>query len=292
MSISIFLCILISQFAGGPSEASARYALRRSPRITDLTGSVTRSAYSASSGGCAREGCACGVPPELLQDSLGSPLAYVSLNVQVRQMGPLNAAACNHTDLTLTDMLVGTDQVVDPASLQNTAMSSRKLSRPIPDTSESIGMFSNGQNCGRWVEITHGVKCMRGKTDPSRQPPVVCGVDASFGDPRFNYAADSKTGTKTYALVADGCSDDNFWCAQRSVLADNLAVKSSLPVSLPKYHLQSPSWVRKSVLASQSCALRCTDVWSRINQYNRLPCMDDVRIQHCCAHYRRSRSSG
>lgn len=203
----MFVCVLLAHLIVWPSDAHARHLLRKGPVISDLTGNIARAAYSTPYSGCDDESCACGVPPELLQDLHGAPLAYVALNVQVRDMG------CTTTPCMSKLRLVDRSACLNTRlPMQNTGMASRKLSRPIRASSKEIGMFNNGNNCGRWVEITYQESCVGDESAGASQPPVVCGVDAVFGDPRIYYAPDSKTGIKAYALVADGCADNTYWC--------------------------------------------------------------------------------
>lgn len=95
--------------------------------------------------------------------------------------------------------------------VQNTGM---RRKRPLSTNGAKgdTGMFDNGRNCGRWIEITLNENCVDGNSAALQKRPVVCGVDASLGNPRVNFAPDSTTGTRIYAIVADSCHDDTYWC--------------------------------------------------------------------------------
>jgi hypothetical protein len=145
------------------------------PPITDFTSSLPRQAFATYFDGCNSEGCGCGVPPELLSDAVGQPVPYVALNVQ------------------------------------NTPIDVAKLSRPIPQISPERGMYNNGENCGRWVEIIYRENCVGHGHDVHSSTPIVCGVNALAGNPFANYAKTPLSGTTIYAVVADSCQDNNYW---------------------------------------------------------------------------------
>jgi hypothetical protein len=159
------------------SSAVAGRRLLLNPPIKDLSSSTLRDAYATWFDGCYVEGCGCGVPPELLVDLEGNRVPYVALNVQ------------------------------------NSDIYSGKLSRPINDKA-TLGLYNNGKNCGRWIEITYGENCVNHGHEVKANPPIVCGVNAFTGSPLQNFQKDGKTGTKAYAVVADSCQDGNFWCRE------------------------------------------------------------------------------
>jgi Cellulose binding domain len=77
------------------------------------------------------------------------------------------------------------------------------LPRPIPaaDASE-IGMFDNGLNCGRWVQVTIGNYCT-GVNDGAPNEPFC--RDGSWVSDQYN-------GATLDFVVADSCDDGNAWC--------------------------------------------------------------------------------
>lgn len=151
--------------------------LLANPPIADLSSAAGRMAYATYFDGCYSEGCGCGVPPELLVDLNGAPVPYVALNVQ------------------------------------NTDIYTGPVTRPISDKG-TLGLYNNGKNCGRWVEITYGDNCVGHGHDVKANPPIVCGVNAFKDSPLQNFQPDEKSGTKAYALVADSCQDGNYWCRE------------------------------------------------------------------------------
>jgi hypothetical protein len=145
------------------------------PVIEDFFNESPRGAFSTLFEGCQAQMCACGVPPELLQDEEGNPVPFVALNVQN------------------TDML---DAVID---------------RPYPEDSGKVGMFINGRNCGRWIEITFLENCNGWEHEAHHDPPGICGVNAYEVDPMTNYNRDGYSGNKAYAVVADSCQEGSYW---------------------------------------------------------------------------------
>lgn len=80
---------------------------------------------------------------------------------------------------------------------------STMLSRPIAVQNVSkIGMFSNGLNCGRWVQVTIGNYCTGINDGAQNQPFCRNG----------NWVADQYNGATLNMLVADSCQDGNAWC--------------------------------------------------------------------------------
>lgn len=94
------VCLLVVNLAGWPTAAQARHWLRKQPAVTDLTGSITRAAYSSWYDGCQDGSCACGIPSDLLKDLNGQAIPYVALNVQVRKV-TFNASASMSPTLEL-----------------------------------------------------------------------------------------------------------------------------------------------------------------------------------------------
>lgn len=75
--------------------------------------------------------------------------------------------------------------------------------RPIPASDASImGMFDNGLNCGRFVQVTVGDYCTG--TNDGAQNEAFC-RNGSWVSDQFNGA------TLTF-VVADSCGDSNAWC--------------------------------------------------------------------------------
>jgi hypothetical protein len=79
-----------------------------------------------------------------------------------------------------------------------------------------MGMFQNGKNCGRWVEITFTSNCVGHGHDSHKEPPDICGVNPYEQDVESHYKADGISSHKAYAVVADSCQDNNYWCAKPS----------------------------------------------------------------------------
>jgi hypothetical protein len=77
------------------------------------------------------------------------------------------------------------------------------LPRPIPaaDASE-IGMFDNGLNCGRWVQVTIGNYCT-GVNDGAQNEPFCR---------NGSWISDQYNGAALDMVVADSCDDGNAWC--------------------------------------------------------------------------------
>ena len=88
-------------------------------------------------------------------------------------------------------------------NVQNSPGVYSNLPRPIPaaDASE-IGMFDNGLNCGRWVQVTIGNYCT--------------GVNDGAPDEPFcrngSWVSDQYNGATLDFVVADSCDDGNAWC--------------------------------------------------------------------------------
>jgi hypothetical protein len=88
-------------------------------------------------------------------------------------------------------------------NVQNSPGVYTNLPRPIPaaDASE-IGMFDNGLNCDRWVQVTIGDNCIGTNTGAAGQPFCTPGT----------LEADQFNGATLDMVVADSCDDDNAWC--------------------------------------------------------------------------------
>jgi hypothetical protein len=80
---------------------------------------------------------------------------------------------------------------------------STMLPRPIPSQYASeIGMFDNGLNCGRWVQVTIGDYCTGVNDGAPNQPFCRNG----------SWVADKYNGATLNMVVADSCQDGNAWC--------------------------------------------------------------------------------
>jgi len=88
-------------------------------------------------------------------------------------------------------------------NVQNSPGVYTNLPRPIPaaDASE-IGMFDNGLNCGRWVQVTIGNYCT-GVNDGAPNEPFCRGG---------SWVSDQYNGATLDFVVADSCDDGNAWC--------------------------------------------------------------------------------
>ena len=77
------------------------------------------------------------------------------------------------------------------------------LSRPIAaQFASEIGMFSNGLNCGRWVQVTIGNYCT-GTNDGAQNEPFCR---------NGSWVTDQYNGATLNMIVADSCQDGNAWC--------------------------------------------------------------------------------
>jgi hypothetical protein len=88
-------------------------------------------------------------------------------------------------------------------NVQNSPGVYSDLPRPIPaaDASE-IGMFDNGLNCGRWVQVTIGNNCTGVNDGAQNQPFCRNG----------SWVSDKYNGATLNMVVADSCDDPNAWC--------------------------------------------------------------------------------
>jgi hypothetical protein len=75
--------------------------------------------------------------------------------------------------------------------------------RPIPPAQAAkIGMWNNGLNCGRYVQVTIGDYCTGVNDGAQNQPFCRNG----------SWVADAYNGATLTMLVADSCGDSNAWC--------------------------------------------------------------------------------
>lgn len=88
-------------------------------------------------------------------------------------------------------------------NVQNSPGDYTNLPRPIPaaDASE-IGMFGNGLNCGRWVQVTIGNFCS-GVNDGAPNLPFCR---------NGSWVSDQYNGATLDFVVGDSCDDGNAWC--------------------------------------------------------------------------------
>jgi Cellulose binding domain len=85
----------------------------------------------------------------------------------------------------------------------NTPGNYGSFTRPIPASQASImGMFDNGLNCGRFVQVTVGDYCT-GTNDGAQNEPFCR---------NGSWVADQFNGAKLTFVVADSCADSNAWC--------------------------------------------------------------------------------
>jgi hypothetical protein len=112
-------------------------------------------------------------------------------------------------------------------NVQNSPGNYTNLPRPIPaaDASE-IGMFDNGLNCGRWVQVTIGNYCTGTNDGAPNQPFCRNG----------SWVSDKYDGATLDMIVADSCDDGNAWCKDDPYHVDlaqnslNTFVRSGAPV--------------------------------------------------------------
>ncbi|HJP77476.1 MAG TPA: cellulose binding domain-containing protein [Pseudonocardiaceae bacterium] len=75
--------------------------------------------------------------------------------------------------------------------------------RPVPPSSAGIlGMFDNGHNCDRYVQVTIGDFCTGTNDGAQNQPFCRNG----------SWVADQYNGATLTMVVADSCADSNAWC--------------------------------------------------------------------------------
>ncbi|HEX3650209.1 MAG TPA: cellulose-binding protein, partial [Pseudonocardiaceae bacterium] len=75
--------------------------------------------------------------------------------------------------------------------------------RPLPASmADDLGMWDNGLNCGRYVQVTIGDNCT-GTNDGAQNEPF-CRNGSFVGD--------TYNGATLTMVVADSCADSNAWC--------------------------------------------------------------------------------
>jgi hypothetical protein len=75
--------------------------------------------------------------------------------------------------------------------------------RPLPpEDADKIGLWDNGRNCGRWVEVTVGDYCT-GVNDGAQGQAFCRGGE---------WVSDEYNGATLTMLVTDSCGDANAWC--------------------------------------------------------------------------------
>ncbi|WP_255954930.1 expansin-like protein [Streptomyces odontomachi] len=75
--------------------------------------------------------------------------------------------------------------------------------RPIPaDQADKIGLWDNGHNCGRWVQVDISDFCT-GTNDGAPSQPFCRNGD---------WVSDAYNGATLNMIVADSCGDSNAWC--------------------------------------------------------------------------------
>ena len=99
--------------------------------------------------------------------------------------------------------------------------------RPMPASmADEFGMWNNGHNCGRWVQVTIGDYCT--------------GVNDGAPNQAFcrngSWTSDAYNGATLNMIVADSCGDGNAWCRDDPYHLDlaqpalNRFVKNGTPV--------------------------------------------------------------
>jgi Cellulose binding domain len=129
-------------------------------------------------------------------DQSGTPAPVTGWATWFTGLGsPYGGCGLPQADLDSQDFLA--------LNVQNSPGVYTNLPRPIPaaDASE-IGMFDNGLNCGRWVQVTIGDNCDGTNSGAAGQPFCTPG---SLVSDQFN-------GATLDFVVADSCDDDNAWC--------------------------------------------------------------------------------
>ncbi|HEX5495410.1 MAG TPA: hypothetical protein VFX70_12640 [Mycobacteriales bacterium] len=99
--------------------------------------------------------------------------------------------------------------------------------RPVPPSlADKIGMWDNGHNCGRYVQVTIGDICT-GTNDGAPGLPFCR---------NGSWVSDAYDGATLTMLVADSCGDSNAWCRDDPYHLDlaqdslNRFVKNGVPV--------------------------------------------------------------
>jgi hypothetical protein len=105
--------------------------------------------------------------------------------------------------------------------------------RPVTDPG-NVGIWDNGRNCGRWVQVTISDFCT-GVNDGAPGQPFCRGG---------SWVSDAYNGATLTMLVADSCGDPNAWCRDDPYHLDlakaslNRFVKDGVPVGdlLPDHY--------------------------------------------------------
>jgi hypothetical protein len=88
-------------------------------------------------------------------------------------------------------------------NVQNSPGNYTNVPRPISAANAAVlGMFDNGLNCGRWVQVTIGNFCTGVNDGAPNQPFCRNG----------SWVSDKYNGATLDMLVADSCDDGNAWC--------------------------------------------------------------------------------
>jgi cellulose binding protein with CBM2 domain len=88
-------------------------------------------------------------------------------------------------------------------NVQNSPGNYSDVPRPISAANAGVlGMFDNGLNCGRWVQVTIGNICT-GTNDGAPNEPFCR---------NGSWVADQYNGATLDFVVADSCDDGNAWC--------------------------------------------------------------------------------
>jgi hypothetical protein len=84
----------------------------------------------------------------------------------------------------------------------NTPKDYTMYTRPLPEGDAKLGLWNNGHNCGRFVQVTIGDYCT-GTNDGA--------ANSSFCR-NGSWVADKYNGATLTMIVADSCADPNGWC--------------------------------------------------------------------------------
>jgi hypothetical protein len=88
-------------------------------------------------------------------------------------------------------------------NVQNSPGNYSNVPRPISAANAAVlGMFDNGLNCGRWVQVTIGNFCTGVNDGAPNQPFCRNG----------SWVSDQYNGATLNMIVADSCDDGNAWC--------------------------------------------------------------------------------
>jgi Cellulose binding domain len=88
-------------------------------------------------------------------------------------------------------------------NVQNSPGNYSDVPRPISAANAGVlGMFDNGLNCGRWVQVTIGNFCTGVNDGAPNQPFCRNG----------SWVSDKYNGATLDMIVADSCDDGNAWC--------------------------------------------------------------------------------